>query len=56
MLIPVVVYHIVVCLASDCESWFVMLSQWFRIMVYYAEPVVVNHVCYLGQVYVNHGE
>jgi hypothetical protein len=29
--------------ASGCESWCVMLSQWVCIMVYYAEPVVVNH-------------
>jgi len=34
-----------ICLnvASGCESWFIMLSQWLWIMVYHAEPVVVNH-------------
>jgi hypothetical protein len=40
---PVVVNHGVLCRASDCESWCVMLSQWSCIMVCYAEPVVVNH-------------
>jgi hypothetical protein len=39
----VVVNHGVLCLASGCESWYVMLSQWLWIMVSYDEPVVVNH-------------
>jgi hypothetical protein len=30
------------CGASGCESWWFMLSQWLRIMVYYGEQVVVN--------------
>jgi hypothetical protein len=41
---PVVVNHGVLCCASDCESWCVMLSQWSCIMVCYSEPVIVNHV------------
>ena len=30
-------------LASGCESRCFMVSQWFWIVVYYAEPVFVNH-------------
>jgi hypothetical protein len=40
---PVVVNHGVLCRASGCKSWCVLLSQWVGIMVCYAEPVVVNH-------------
>ena len=41
--VPVVVNHGVLCRASGCESWFVILRQWLGIIGYYAEPVVVNH-------------
>jgi hypothetical protein len=41
---PVVVNHGVLCWAGGCESWCVILSQWFWIMVCYVEPMVVNHV------------
>ena len=66
--VPVVVNHSVLCLASDCESSCVMLSQWLCIMVCYAEPAVLQHgvlfwasscekmVCYVELVAVNHGE
>jgi hypothetical protein len=33
-----VVYNGVLCWASGCESWFVILSQWLWIMVWYSEP------------------
>ena len=39
----VVVNHGVLCPASGCESWCVMLGQWLSIIVSYDEPVVVNH-------------
>ena len=39
---PVVVNHGVLCGASDCESWCVLLSQWLLIMVYIAEQVNLN--------------
>jgi hypothetical protein len=29
--------------ASGSYSWFIMLGQWLRIIVNYAEPVVMNH-------------
>ena len=34
----------------------VMLSNWLGIMVSYAEPVVVNPMCYAETGVVNHGE
>jgi hypothetical protein len=40
---PVVVNHGVLCGASGCESWSVILSQWLFIMVCIAEQVIVNH-------------
>ena len=40
---PVVANHVVLCIASGCESWCVILSPWLCIMVCYAEPVDVNH-------------
>jgi hypothetical protein len=43
MLSPVVGNHNVLCQTSGFESWIVMLSQLFWIMVHYAERVVVNH-------------
>jgi hypothetical protein len=52
---PVVNYYGVLCLASGCESWFAMLSQWLWNMVCYAEPVVMYYVCYTEPVVVNHG-
>jgi hypothetical protein len=36
---PVVVNHGVLCWASGCESWCVLLSQWLLIMVCFTEPV-----------------
>jgi hypothetical protein len=39
----VVLKHRVLCWASDCESCCIMLSQWLRIMEFYAEVVVVKH-------------
>jgi hypothetical protein len=44
---PVVVNHGVLCGASGCESWCVLLSQWLLIMMYIAEEVILN----LGEVY-----
>ena len=40
---PVVVNRDVLYLASGCESFCVMLSQWYGIMVSHDEQVVVNH-------------
>jgi hypothetical protein len=40
---PVDVNHRLLCWAIDCESFWVMLSQWLWIMWCYAEPVVVKH-------------
>jgi hypothetical protein len=39
---PVVVNHGVLCGASGCESWCVLLSQWLLIMMYIAEKVILN--------------
>ena len=44
---PVVVNHGVLCGASGCESWCVLLSQWLLIMMYIAEEVILN----LGEFY-----
>jgi hypothetical protein len=52
---PVVANHGVVCCAIRCDSWWAMLSQWLWILVYYAEPVFMNHTCYADQVIVNYG-
>jgi hypothetical protein len=38
----VIVNHGELWWASDCESWFVMLSECLCIMVFFAEPVAVN--------------
>jgi hypothetical protein len=35
---PMVVNHGVLCWASGCESWCVILSQWLWIMLCYSEP------------------
>jgi hypothetical protein len=51
----VVANHGMLCIASRCNSWWAMLSQWLWIMVYYTEPVFMNHACYANQVIVNHG-
>ena len=40
---PVVVNHVVLYCAIECDSWCAMLSHWLFIMVCYAEPVFVNH-------------
>ena len=40
---PVVVILGVLCLASCCESWCVILCHWLLIMMSYDEPVVINH-------------
>jgi hypothetical protein len=40
---PVTVNHGLLCYASGCESWWVMLCQRLWIMACYSEPVVVNH-------------
>ena len=40
---PVVLNHVVLCGASGFESLSVMLSRWLRIIMCYAEPVVVNN-------------
>ena len=40
---PLVVKHGLLCLASGCESWFILLSQWLLIMACNSERVVVNH-------------
>jgi hypothetical protein len=37
------VNHGVLCRASGCESWCVLLSKWLLIMVCIAEQVIVNH-------------
>jgi hypothetical protein len=37
-----VVNHGVLCWASGCESWCVILRKWLWIMTSYAEPVVLN--------------
>ena len=42
--LPNVVNHGVLHLASGCESWRVILSQWLLIIVFIVEQVVVNHV------------
>ena len=39
---PIIVNHDDVWLASVCESWCVMLSEWLCIMLCNVEPVVVN--------------
>ena len=39
---PGVVNHAVVFLASGCESWCVMLSNWLYLTVGYAELIIVN--------------
>ena len=44
---PVVVNHGLLCGASGCESWCVLLSQWLLIMMYIAEEVILN----LGEFY-----
>ena len=44
---PVVVNHGVLCGASGCESWCVLLSKWLLIIVYIAEEVILN----LGEFY-----
>ena len=41
---PVVVNHVVLFWASDCEPWCIILSQWLWIMLCHFEPVVLNHV------------
>ena len=51
---PVVVNHVVQCLANGCESWRIMLCQWLLIMLCYVEPVVVNHDVNVVPVGVNH--
>ena len=33
----------VLCSASGCESWYVMMSQWLCIMVCNTEQMVSNH-------------
>jgi hypothetical protein len=40
----VVVNHGLLFWDSGCESWFIMLSQWFLIMDCYVVPKVVNFV------------
>ena len=40
---PSVVIHCELCWTSGCESWWVMLNQWLRIMEWDTEPVVVKH-------------
>ena len=40
---PVVVNHGVLFCAIRCESWCIMLSQWFGIMGGYSVPLDVNH-------------
>jgi hypothetical protein len=49
---PVAVNHGVLCGASGCESWSVILSQWLLIMVCNDEQVIVNHgeLCCAGGV------
>ena len=44
---PVVVNHGVLCGASGCESWCVLLCQWLSIMMHIAEEVILN----LGEFY-----
>jgi hypothetical protein len=39
----VVMYYVVLCWASGCEPWCVILSQWLWIMVCYAEARLLNH-------------
>ena len=66
--VPVDVNHGVLCWGSDCESWWRKVSQWFWIMVAYAEALVceswyamlyqwswIMH-SYSQPVVVNHGE
>jgi hypothetical protein len=36
-------------------SWFVMLRQWLKILVFYDEPVVVDHGVFVEPVVVMHG-
>jgi hypothetical protein len=40
---PVGVTHVVLCWASGCDSWCVILSQSLWIIVSYAEPADVNY-------------
>ena len=40
---PMIENRGVLCRASGCESWCVMVSQWLGVIVYYAEAVGVNH-------------
>jgi hypothetical protein len=56
--VPVVVNHIVLCLANGCELWRIMLCQWVLIMLCYSKPqqVVRNHDANAVPVGVNQGE
>jgi hypothetical protein len=65
---PMVVNHGVLFWAIDCESLWVLLSQWLWTIVSYPEPVDVKHcelcwaqcvgivICYAEEVGVNHCE
>ena len=49
---PMIVNHDLSYLASGCESWCIILSQWLSIMMCYDEPVAENHS---EALVVNHG-
>jgi hypothetical protein len=48
---PGVVNHVLLCWASGCESWCVILRQWLFMMMCIAEQVIVNH----GEIYCSSG-
>jgi hypothetical protein len=50
------VNHDVLFSAKMCEPWSGKLSQGLTIIVYYTEPVVVNHNYYTESVVVKHFE